>query len=162
MLGSPQNNAIFVLFLLIILIIVIFWVNTTRNLNSSSSLHCISTKYDDIIEEFELFDEEFYMTQNIYTLNDELRNSPFQFDIIESDYTLFYSNRSKNTKHLRKLNTFEITDATVKGISMLVRNRIRYVAFKVSDCKTYEHLYLFLNNKPYKFLYFLIYFIHQF
>lgn len=128
------NLMLFLLFLMIMILILTWW--NFQNSREIPNNICISTNYNDIISEFDKNNNKFYMEINVLILNDKLRNSDYEFDIIDSNYKLIYNNRSKTIN--RKLNTFEITEAVIKGKGFIVRDKIRFAAFKVSDCKRFR------------------------
>ena len=128
-------NLIWGFIIIFVIIITIWWL---LMISSKKGKIKRRTFYADMEEDFESRSNKFYLSNNFIEIDVELRNSDFRYQIIDSDGEVLYDNREcKNRKKEEPpVVSFEVQQAiSLKTSSKILRNKVRYTAFYISDNK---------------------------
>ena len=131
-----NRNIIWIVVLLVIVMIAVFWFLST---DKRKPTIISSITYDDMKAEFSSRPESFYLSNDRNMIEKELNNSNFEYEIIDSDgEVIFWNRRCDNTLiDQDSIDTFEVTQSiATKCEAFILRDRVRYAAFYVSDKKS--------------------------
>lgn len=109
----------------VVVVIVVVWLSLSPSEESPPG-----QDYSDMLSSFESFPSNLWWCDNSVTLNEYLSSSVYEYILIDSNCEVLYSNRRC---HRSPCQTFEVINAVESGVGMVVRDKTRNLAIRVSQ-----------------------------
>lgn len=117
--------------LLIMFLVILYFMVDHSSSRSDSDVDCGNIDYSDMNNFYNSVPECIWMSNNKRSIHDAIYNTSYKVVVINSDGTIFYSNREGDYHHL--MYTFEVISAVSLGYGTAVRHGCRNLARRACD-----------------------------